>query len=571
MGTTRLEERLLASLGQLQGASIRFEAVSDVPSGGVLCALPALLVLGLLRHSQKSFSLPPGYYPLETIFLVIAFLALARVKSPERLRYEPPGEWGKVLGLDRIPEVRTLREKIELLCQDEEKVRAWSSTLAREWMEAEPESAGTLYIDGHVRVYHGHLTELPRRYVARQRLCLRGTTDYWVNAMDGQPFFVVSQPADPGLIKVLEEQIVPRLLQDVPGQPTDAELAADPWRCRFTMIFDRAGYSPEFFARMWALRIAVISYHKFPQGEWAPEEFSTRRVRLINGEEVELALAERGVRLSNGFWVREVRHRDETGHQTAMISTDYRREPSGTAVALFARWCQENFFQYMAQHYGLNRLLEYGTQPLPETTVVVNPAWRRKDQAVRRERALLTRQQARFAAVSLKPEASPEEAVQYEQHKGQLLEQIQQQQTKLDGLKTERKENARHLALKDLPEKERFSQLSPTKKHFVDTIKLIAYRAETALVQVVREKLQREDDARALVRQVLASAVDLCPNQEQKTLTVRLHQLSTAAHNAVLEHLCAELTASETTFPGTELRLIFEPVGIISLPRDQES
>ncbi len=287
VATTRLEERLLASLGQLQGAAIRFEAVSDVPGGGVLCALPALLVLGLLRHSQKNFSLPPGYYPLETIFLVIAFLALARVRSLERLRYEPPGEWGKVLGLDRIPEVRTLREKIELLCQDAEKVRAWSGTLAREWMEAEPESAGTLYIDGHVRVYHGHLTPLPRRYVARQKLCLRGTTDYWVNAMDGQPFFVVSQPADPGLIKVLEEQIVPRLLQDVPGQPTDLELAADLWRCRFTLIFDRAGYSPEFFARMWTLRIAAISYHKFPQGEWGLDEFSTRPVRLINSEEVE--------------------------------------------------------------------------------------------------------------------------------------------------------------------------------------------------------------------------------------------------------------------------------------------
>ncbi len=105
----------------------------------------------------------------------------------------------------------------------------------------------------------------------------------------------------------------------------------------------------------------------------------------------------------------------------------------------------------------------------------------------------------------------------------------------------------------------------------MDTIKLIAYRAETALVQVVREKLQREDDARALVRQVFDSAVDLCPDQQQKTLTVRLHRLSTPAHDEVLRHLCAELTASETTFPGTELRLVFEPIGTSQLPRDQES
>jgi len=571
VATTRLEERLLASLGQLEVAPVCFEAVQDVPSGGVLCALPALLALGLLRHSQKNFSLPAGYYPLATIFLVIAFLALARVKSLEQLRYEPPGEWGKLLGLDRIPEVRTLREKVQILCQDGQKVGEWSQTLAQEWMEADPQSAGTLYIDGHVRVYHGHLTQLPRRYVARQRLCLRGTTDYWVNAMDGQPFFVVTQAADPGLLKVLEEQIVPRLLREVPGQPTEAELAADPRRCRFTLIFDRAGYSPEFFARMWALRIAVITYHRFPQELWAEEEFSSRPVRLINGEELQLSLAERGVCLSNGFWMRELRQREASGHQTSMLSSDYRRELSAAAAALFARWCQENFFQYMGQHYGLDRLIEYGTQALPETTVVVNPAWRQKDQAVRRERALLVRQQVRFAALSLPSEASPEVVAQFEQQKGKLLEQIQHHQTALEQLKAQRKENAKHLALKDLPEKERFSQLTPTKKQFVDTIKLIAYRAETALVQVVREKLQREDDARALVRQVFDSAVDLCPDQQQKTLTVRLHRLSTPAHDEVLRHFCAELTASETLFPGTELRLVFEPIGTSQLPRDQES
>jgi hypothetical protein len=113
VATTRLEERLLASLGQLQAAPVRFEAVQDVPGGGVLRALPALLALGLLRRRQENFSLPPGYYPVETIFLVIAFLALARVKSVEALRYEPPGEWGKIVGLDRIPEVRTLREKLQ--------------------------------------------------------------------------------------------------------------------------------------------------------------------------------------------------------------------------------------------------------------------------------------------------------------------------------------------------------------------------------------------------------------------------------------------------------------------------
>ena len=571
MAATRVEERLLASLGQLQAAPIRFEAVSDVPKGGVLCALPALLALGLLRHSRESFSLPAGYYPLETIFLSVAFLALARVPSLEALRYEPPGEWGKLLGLDRIPEVRTLRAKLEVLCEEAQAVRDWSGKLAREWMEAQPESAGTLYIDGHVRVYNGQLTELPRRYVARQRLCLRGTIDYWVNAMDGQPFFAVTQAADPGLLQTLAQHIVPQLLAEVPGQPSAEALAANPYRARFTMIFDRAGYSPEFFKERWKQRIALITYHKFPEGQWAEAEFSPRQVRLVSGEEVELELAERGTRLSNGFWVREVRQRDETGHQTAMLATDYLRDLGEVAVALFARWCQENFFQYMGRHYGLDRLIEYGTEPLPDTTLVVNPAWRRKDQEVRRERAALVRQQAQFGALSLPAQAQPESMAAYEQEKGRLLEQLQQAEQKLAQLKAQRKALSRRLALKDLPQAERFPQLRTTKKHFVDTIKLIAYRAETALVALAREKLARSEDARSLVRQIFESAVDLCPNPKQETLTVRLHRLSSAIHDGVLQHLCAELTATETIYPGTDLHLVFEPTKPIQIPRGQES
>src|SRR2546430_16444803 len=66
------------------------------------------------------------------------------------------------------------------------------------------------YFDGHVRVYHGDQTALPRHYVARERLCLRATTDYWVNAMDGQPFPYVNKEADPGLIATPQQDVIPR-------------------------------------------------------------------------------------------------------------------------------------------------------------------------------------------------------------------------------------------------------------------------------------------------------------------------------------------------------------------------
>ena len=158
---------------------------------------------------------------------------------------------------------------------------------------------------------------------------------------------------------------------------------------------------------------------------------------------------------------------------------------------------------------------------------------------------------------------SAEEIAAYEFKKGKLLQSIESRKEELDKFLASRKETPKHVLLKDLPEKDKFSQLSTAQKHFVDTIKLIAYRAETALVHIVREKLKREDDGRALVRQVLQSTVDLRPDLHQKTLTVRVHRLSTAAHDETLQHLCDELTATQTQFPGTELRLIFELVGSV--------
>jgi len=561
VGTTRSLERVMAAMGKLDGAPIEFELVDDVPQGGVLCALPALLAFGLLRHTREAFSLPAGYYPLESYFLALGFLALARVASLESLRYEPPGEWGKLLGLDRIPEVRTLRGKLGQLCQPSGRAQRWSQTLSQEWMEGSAESVGTAYVDGHVRVYHGRLTKLPRRYVARERLCLRGTTDYWVNAMDGQPFFVVTQTVDPGMLNVLRQSIIPRLKTELPGQPSAAELEADPYLSRFTLVCDRAVYSPEFFAEAKAERIALITYHKFPGPDWAVEEFAEREVKLVSGEMVKLELAERGTRLSNGLWVREVRHREPSGHQTPVLSTDYKRPLDQAAVALFARWCQENFFKYMVEHYNIDRLVEYGIEPLPETIQVVNPAWRELDGQVRKQTALLSREQAQFGSLNLPIQADLQQTEALTVQKAQLLQTVQARQKELEELKAKRRQTAKHVTLKELPATQRFGQLRTDKKHLVDTIKLIAYRAETALVQVVRETLRRWDDARALVRQVFESAVDLRPDPANKTLTVRLHRLATAAHDQTLQHLCEELTATETAYPGTDLRMVYELIG----------
>lgn len=113
--TSRTLDRVLSACGLLTSASLAFTSADDVANGGVLLAMPALLEEGLLRHTRERYALPPGFYPLETLFLLLGLLALVRCPSMEQVRYQAPGEWGKLLGLDRLPEVKTLREKIAIL------------------------------------------------------------------------------------------------------------------------------------------------------------------------------------------------------------------------------------------------------------------------------------------------------------------------------------------------------------------------------------------------------------------------------------------------------------------------
>jgi hypothetical protein len=477
----------------------------------------------------------------------------------EQLRYVAPGEWGNLLGLDRIPEVRTLRQKLEILCQQAGRAILWNTALAKEWIAGPGESELIFYTDGHVRVYSGDLTPLPRHYVARERLCLRGTTDYWINAMDGQPFFFVNKEVDPGLLATLRRDLVPWLETNAPvSAELQQRMQDDPHQHRFTLVFDREGYSPEFFSQMKQRRIAVLSYHKFPGEDWPADEFSDCSVQLAGGEVTTLKLAERGSRLSNGLWVREVRKLSETGRQTSLLSTNYQADYTALAVSMFARWSRENFYKYMRQHYNLDRLAEYGTEPVPDLIQAVNPVWRKLDSQIRTQTETRRRQLALFGALDLQSSLEEPEVARYQQKKAQLQDEIENLNREIDQLKRQRKETPHHIPVKDLPESDRFSRLLTERKHFIDTIKLIAYRAETSMASLLRDQLSREDDARALLRQIYETEIDLIPDLPTHTLIVRLHHLTQAAHDQAVRHLCNELNATETLFPGTDLRLVYQ-------------
>ncbi|HEX9842714.1 MAG TPA: hypothetical protein VGC20_08180, partial [bacterium] len=192
VGVQRHTERVLARLGKLPEAAPRFVPAEALRYGGALLGLPALLAVGLLEAGEQAYgSLKNGFYGLRATLLILAFMALLRVRTPEQLQGHPPGELGVLLGLDRAPEVKTLRRKLWELAARQQ-ASQFSRALAQRWVRDNTEAVGLLYVDGHVRPYHGRAHRLPEAWVARRRLCMPATTDFWVNQQDAQPLLVIT-------------------------------------------------------------------------------------------------------------------------------------------------------------------------------------------------------------------------------------------------------------------------------------------------------------------------------------------------------------------------------------------
>lgn len=214
----------------------------------------------------------------------------------------------------------------------------------------------------------------------------------------------------------------------------------------------------------------------------------------------------------------------------------------------------------MMEHYAIDLLSEYQTEEIPGTNrPVVNPRWRELDRRFRSLKTKLQRRHAEFAAHTLHPQTDTDLAAvrKWEARKSELMETIEELEHDLAQVKQERTATPHHLEWDELPAEDKFERLAPNRKRLLDTVKLIAYRAETALTQIVREVLSRQDDARSLVRELFRSEADLTPDLESGELRICLHSLSNPRSNRAIGHLIAELNASELTYPGTTLKLVY--------------
>jgi transposase len=535
----RRTDRLWARLGLLEDAPPLFGCATAVPRAGVLLAVPVLVASGVFDSAQKIYgSLGPAFYGLRTSLLTLLLMALWRIKRPEGLKEYSPQDLGRVLGLDRAPEVKTLRRKLAQLAAAG-RAAQFGQALAQQRVTLRGEALGFLYTDGHVRVYHGKYA-LPKAHVARMRISLPATSDYWVNDSAGDPLFVITAEANAGLVKMLPG-ILAQIRVLVGQRPV-------------TVVFDRGGYSPKLFQQILRAGFDLLTYRKGRYPHIPRKRFRTCHTRR-EGRTISYVLADQEVRLLQGkLRLRQITRLMDNGHQTPILTSRRDLPAAQVAYRMFDRWRQENFFKYLREEYALDALVEYATVPDDPTREVPNPAWAAVDAQLRQAYAQLDRLQAEYGLEALTNLEQQRRTMRgFKTAQGKLGRKIWSAWQRIEQLEKRRAATPRRVPVQSVVDQP-VVKLAPERKHLTNLIKMLAYQAESDLLRCVAPHYRRAgQEGRTLLQSALASAADLQVTETE--LRVILAPQSSPHRTRAIAALCEQLNETQTLFPGSRLRL----------------
>jgi len=546
IGAKREAERVLASVGKIIEATPHFIASEGVRHAGVLLALPALARVGLLEAGRRTYGvLHKGFYGLQSVLLTLSFMALLRIKAPEQLKRCNPGELGIVLGLDRAPEVKTLRKKLKEL-GSRNKAGEFISFLSKRWANQDKDVIGFAYVDGHVRPYNGRKHKLPKTHVARRRLCMPATTDFWINDAKCEPLFFVTAEANDSLLSMLEKEVIPGL-KKLAGKGN-----------RVTLVFDREGWSPKSFEKWFKAGIDVITYRKGKYDPW-PEECFIEVESHVRGKAVKYLLGERSIKINKTFWLREVRRLCEDGHQTSIITT--RQDVSCEQVArrMFFRWSQENFFRYMREEYALDHLVTNDVEPADVERLVPNPEKKEKRKLIKKYNRELEGLKKEYGDKAFQNDETRRPTMRgFNIANSGYKKKILKLEKEIEQATIDLKQIPDRIAVKHLLAEHEVVRLETERKMFTDGIKMICYRAETCLFNLIAPFFSRNnDEGRAFLKSVFKQPADIIPDRERRIMNVKFHTMSTPRANRALKQLCDVMNHESYVYPGTRMKLVF--------------
>ena len=556
----RSAERTAARAGLLQAAAPVFAPAARARHAGLFLALPALEVSGLLACAKTVYlALPDGFYGLETILVDAVLRALAGEARAEGATRFDPMELGRVLGMDRAPEVKTICRRIHQLAEAGKAGELIAALAAHHLAGTGPGGenlAAILYVDGHVRAYQG-TKKIGKLFSTRLKFPVPATEETWVSDANGAPVFVVM--AEPGASLAAELR---RILPELRTAVGDGR--------RVLVGFNRGGWSPALFKHMDENGFDVLTWRKGTTDDIKEDLFKEVSHTDEHGENRSWSVADTLVDLpltttkktGEVFNIRQISRRVPTtggGSRQIHILTTDKDLPAGEVVyRLGNRWRQENQFRYARMHFDLDSHDSYASTDDDEGRMVPNPA---KAKAYQKVVAARNAHAAAIADINLMALKTPPEGSKELSVTGTSA---MHNQAMAPFWEAENALVTAEKAHKGIPAKLRLGDLNPgqqdldTETKMIHTgIRMAAYNTAMTIAREIRSNTgykRANQEAHALMRQAFNQSGDIDPTTPGY-LTITLAPLPTQAKTQAVTELCEHLTATKTRYPGTNLIL----------------
>ena len=546
-------ERVLARFGLIPSAPPVFTGCARAPLAGLLLGLPALAATGLLETARAVYGeLPNGFHSLEAMLCEGVFRALlGEARAEGATRVDPPA-LGRVLGLDRAPEVKTVRRKIKCLAEAG-RAGDWITAMAARHVAARPEQAAVLYVDGHVRAYQG-TRKIAKTHVPRLKFPAPATVETWVADAAGDPLLVVMAEPAASLASELR-----RLIPDM-----RALLADDR---RVLVGFDRGGWSPTLFADLHAAGFDTLTWRK---GKIAGvedsafvehthiDEFGRTHTWALADTQVDLDIIE-GPRKGETFTMRQISLLDTARtRQMHILTTRADLTPAEIRHRMGSRWRQENHYRYARVHFDLDSHDSHRATDDDPTRMVPNPAKKTAHQKVENARRAVRSAQT-AADVALLAAHSPQPGTTA------VLTNAMINTINTDAHAAQHALDAALAAHQAIPARLPLAEVNPGQQ-ILDTetklihhaIRIAAHNTAQSLARAIVTDTgysRAADEAHTLIRTALAGSGDIIPDTATNTLHIRLDPLPAPRHTAAIAELCDTLNNTNTVYPGTNLTL----------------
>ncbi|MEA2091529.1 MAG: helix-turn-helix domain-containing protein [Campylobacterota bacterium] len=552
-------DRILAAKGLMQDAPPLFSDCEHAEWAGGFMALAMLSQDAVLTTAMRVYkTLGSSFYGLRTMIVTWVLMALLRIKSNEGIRKKDVRSLGRLLGLDRAPEVKTLRRKLHGFVKMQ-KAFQWMKELAEARVAECKGPVTTIQIDGHIIAYSGK-QKVGTVYSSRTKQVTKGQTENWVNLPNGGGLFMITSPFNEGLSRMLE--------------PVVKEAVKICGQSSLNLVFDRGGYNAEVFERLINSGHHIVTYRKGGYEDIPLENFQKKEI-TIGRRTYEYAPYEKKVSINvytetknkKGISVRkktkrtlelrEIRIVRDDKRQTAILTSIPKKEMKAEKVAatLFNRTgSQENYFKYMRQEFKLDATGMYDTDVIDDIDLThPNPVYVKLEKKKARIKEKRRIKLEKYAAELI--DCSPEEAAEILKKDGKTkeAETIRQLNKKIDQLQ----ENIKNTLPRENVSEAQYKRLNEECRIFQNCIRTSAFKIESKLVDMLNNIYEKPNkEVHSLIAAALKTSGSI--RLDNNRVVIRLLPQSSRTRTRAINKLLLQLNHMQARIPGSNRIIYFE-------------